>query len=43
MLGLEIIRSFGATAFRFIEYENDQTVGYTIALSKRQVKKLFGK
>jgi len=43
VIGLEFIRSFGITAFRFLQYDNDETVGYSIALSRRQVNKLFGR
>lgn len=44
ILGLEFIRAFNVTAFRFIQFdENENMIGYSIALSNKQIKKLFGK
>ena len=43
VIGLELIKAVGVMAFRFVQFEEDDTIGYTIALSKRQVNKLFGK
>ena len=42
VIGLEFIKAVGVMAFRFVQFEEDDTIGYTITLSKRQVNKLFG-
>lgn len=43
-IGLEFIKSFGITGFRFLQYDsNDNIIGYSIGLSKRQIRKLFNK